>query len=106
MAAVIRRSPYELKKVYRKRKYSATKAADNVASEIIGVCLYDSMRKFGRKKVAEFDSTATEPEKTAEKIIDTFRRRRELSVGKVDWLSLIVANSDMKEFFEYRKVRC
>jgi adenylate kinase len=103
MIAVIRRSPYELKKVYKKRGYSTQKMTENLSSEIIGVCLYDAIKKFGKKKVAEFDNTATKPKDIADKIISTFKGKSKYSVGKIDWLSLIVANNDMQEFFEYQQ---
>jgi adenylate kinase len=101
MIAVIRRSPYELKSVYKKRGYDAQKMTENLSSEIIDVCLYDVIKKFGKKKVAEFDNTATKSKNTADKIISTFKGKTKYGVGKIDWLSLIVANNDMQEFFEY-----
>lgn len=102
MVAVIRRSPYELKRVYKKRGYDAQKTTENLSSEIIGVCLYDAIKKFGSDKVAEFDSTAVKPTVTADKITKAFKGKSKYDVGKVDWLSLIVANDDMQKFFEYK----
>lgn len=58
MVAVLRRSPYELEKTLEERGYSADKARENVASEILGTALYDSLKTFSRRKVAEFDTTA------------------------------------------------
>lgn len=101
MVAVIRRSPYELKDVYKRRGYNAKKSIDNLSSEIIGVCLYDAIKKFGEKKIAEFDTTGVKPVVTANKIADAFKGKVKYSIGKVDWLSLIVTNNDMQKFFEY-----
>jgi adenylate kinase len=103
MVAVIRRSPYELERVYKKRGYNARKRADNLESEIIGVCLYDAIKKFGKNKVAEFDNTTMKPEVVADKIINAFKGKTGYVLGKVDWLSLIAANNDMQRFFEYKK---
>lgn len=101
LVAVIRRSPYELKKVYAKRGYDREKIMDNVSSEVIGICLYDSIKRFGEGRVAEFDSTGKKPEKLTGEIISVINRELEGSVGKVDWLSLIVKNNDLQRFFEY-----
>ncbi len=101
LVIVLRRSPYELKKVYAKRKYSEEKAGDNISSEIIGVCLYDAIKKFGRDKVAEIDSTAKKPEKVVNEIISILEGKSKRSIGKVDWLDLIVKNDDMQKFFVY-----
>ncbi|MFQ5970505.1 MAG: adenylate kinase family protein, partial [Nitrososphaerales archaeon] len=45
LVAVIRYSPYELKKVYAKRGYDQQKIMDNVSSEVIGICLYDAIKR-------------------------------------------------------------
>ena len=102
LVVVLRRSPYELKKVYAKRGYNEQKALDNISSEIIGVCLYDAVRRFGRDKVAEVDSTAKKAGKVASEIISICKSMSKRSVGKVDWLSLIVKNGDLQKFFAYR----
>lgn len=103
MVAVIRRSPYELTSVYKKRGYGAQQIASNLSSEIIGVCMYDAVKKFGKNKVAEFNNTALKPETTADKIINTFKGKTKFVIGKFDWLSLIIENNDMWKFFEYKK---
>jgi len=102
LVIVLRRSPYELKKVYAKRGYSEQKAIDNISSEIIGVCLYDAVKKFGKDKVAEVDSTTKKAERVTDEIISIFKRKSKRLVGKVDWLSLIVKNDDLQKFFVYR----
>ena len=101
LVIVLRRSPYELEKVYAKRGYNEQKAIDNISSEIIGVCMYDAIKKFGKDKVAEVDTTAKKAEKVASEIISIFKGRSTHSVGKVDWLSLIVKNDDLQKFFVY-----
>jgi adenylate kinase len=102
MVAVIRRSPYELKKVYKKRGYSAKKVRENLESEIIGICLYDAVKKFGKNKVVEFDNTAAKATVTADRIVKAYEGKAKYLVGKIDWLSLIVANNDMQKFFDYK----
>ena len=101
LVAVIRRSPYELKKVYAKRGYDQQKVMDNVSSEVIGICFYDTIKRFGERKVAEFDSTGKKSEKVASEIISVFNGEVKSPVSKVDWLSLIVKNNDLQRFFEY-----
>jgi len=101
LVIVLRRSPYELEKVYTKRGYNEQKVIDNISSEIIGVCLYDSIKKFGRNKIAEVDGTGKKADKVVDQIISAFKGKSKRSVGKVDWLSLIVKNDDLQKFFEY-----
>jgi adenylate kinase len=99
MVAVLRRSPYELEKTLEKRGYSAEKVGENLASEILGVSLYDSLKTFGRRKVAEFDTTGKTPDQTASEIMRGLRKKPEPAV--IDWLALVSERGDMQKFFEY-----
>ena len=99
LVAVLRRSPYELEKALKKRGYSVDKVRENVASEILGTSLYDSLQTFGKRKVAEFDTTSKNPEHTADEIIAALHKKPEL-VG-LDWLLLVSEKNDIQKFFEY-----
>jgi adenylate kinase len=99
LVAVLRRSPYELEKTLKKRGYRVEKVRENLASEILGTSLYDSLKTFGKRKVAEFDTTGKKPEQTADEIIAALHKRPKL-VG-IDWLILVSEKGDMQKFFEY-----
>ena len=87
MVAVLRRSPYELEKTLEKRRYSKSKIKENVAVEILGVSFYDSLKTFGSRKVAEFDTTDKTPEKTARySVIPSYSRFYERDSGTADRL--------------------
>jgi adenylate kinase len=103
MVAVLRRSPYELEKTLEERGYSADKARENVASEILGTALYDSLKTFSRSKVAEIDTTGKRPNETAEEILAALQKKprsKPTSLG-IDWLSLVSEKDDMRRFFKY-----
>lgn len=99
MVAVLRRSPYELEKTLENRGYSADKIRENLASEILGVSLYDSVKTFGRRKVVEFDTTGKTPDQTANEIMRALKRKPK-SAG-IDWLAVVSEQGDMQKFFEY-----
>lgn len=103
MVAVLRRSPYELEKTLKKRGYSADKVRENVASEILGTSLYDSMKTFGKRKVAEFDTTGKTPKETADEILAALQKKSKSKsklIG-IDWLNLVSEKGDMRRFFKY-----
>ncbi len=103
MVAVLRRSPYELEKTLEDRGYSVDKVRENVASEILGTALYDSLKTFSRRKVAEFDTTDKSPNETAEEILVALQKKPRLkpvNLG-IDWLNLVSENGDMQRFFKY-----
>ncbi|HEX2014440.1 MAG TPA: adenylate kinase family protein [Nitrososphaera sp.] len=101
VAAVLRRSPYELEKTLEKRGYEYAKVRENVSSEILGVSLYDSIKTFGKAKVAEFDTTGETPLQTANAIISVLLRKSPRRSGTVDWLALVSERDDIQKFFEY-----
>lgn len=99
MVAVLRRSPYELEKTLEKREYNDGKIRENLASEILGVSLYDSVKTFGRRKVVEFDTTGKAPEQTANEITRALRKKPK--TAGIDWLAVVSEQGDMQKFFEY-----
>ena len=99
--AVLRRSPYELIRTFEQRNYSIHKIRENVASEIIGVCLYDSLQTFGKEKIAELDTTSKRPEDIATQIILALNQKSPKKIGTVDWLSLVHQKGDLRKFLEY-----
>ena len=96
---VLRKNPYQLIPVYKKRKYSSSKIADNVGSEILGVTAFDSIKKFGKSKTYQIDTTAKTPLKIIRIIEKIFEGKFE--GDKVDWLSLVSEKKDLKKFFSY-----
>jgi adenylate kinase len=105
LVAVLRRSPYELEKTLKKRRYSVDKVRENVASEILGTSLYDSLKTFGKGKVAEFDTTGKSPEETADEILTALQKRPKSrpkpKLLGIDWLTLVSEEGDMRRFFKY-----
>lgn len=103
LVAVLRRSPYELEKTLKKRGYSVDKVRENVASEILGTSLYDSLKTFDKRKVAEFDTTGKTPKETADEILAVLQKKpksKSKLIG-IDWLNLVSEKGDMRRFFKY-----
>ncbi len=103
LVAVLRRSPYELEKTLKKRGYSVDKVKENVASEILGTSLYDSLKTFGKRKVAEFDTTNKTPQATADEILASLQKKPKSrsKLLSIDWLMLVSEKGDMHRFFKY-----
>jgi adenylate kinase len=107
LVAVLRRSPYELEKTLKKRGYSVDKVRENVASEILGTLLYDSLKTFGKGKVAEFDTTGKSPEETADEMLTALQKntrskpKPKPNLLGIDWLMLVSEKGDMRRFFKY-----
>jgi adenylate kinase len=96
-AIVLRKNPYKLIPIYKKRNYSKKKLVENVGSEILGVTAYDTIKRFGANKVYQLDTTNISVKKTVNKIRLAFKKR--FKGDRVDWLELVAKNNDLGRFF-------
>ncbi len=96
---ILRKSPYKLISVYKKRKYPTEKIKENLESEILGIIAHDAIKKFGKSKTYQIDSTSDSVSKTTKKIRDILDKK--IKSDKVDWLSHISEKNDLRKFFSY-----
>jgi len=101
LVAVLRRSPYQLAKIFRQRKYTPMKMKENIAAEVLGITLYDSVETFGKARVAELDATGKTPEDIAKDIVSKLKKKSRKQIGVIDWLSLVYEKGDAQKFLEY-----
>ncbi len=97
----LRRSPYELSRIFEERKYSDRKIKENIASEILDICLYDAVMTFGKDKITEFDTTGKRPQEITNKILLSLYKPSTRRLGTVDWLTPIYQKGDINKFMEY-----
>jgi adenylate kinase len=96
---ILRRSPYELKKIYELRSYSKKKIYDNIVSEILGIISYDFLKKFNKKDISEIEINENVlPCVSAQKIIDMYANKNLREFGIIDWLPLIQSDPQMVKF--------
>lgn len=100
IAFVLRRNPEELKHILESRNYSERKVAENLAAEILDVCLHDAVNRFGIKKVCEVDVTSRDAENVAREILDVLNGLRECRIGIVDWLSKLETEGKLEEYLK------
>lgn len=100
VAVVLRKNPYSLSSIYKKRKYSYEKSIENLGSEILGVTLYDAINEFGPDKTFQIDTTLKSVSTVVKKIESLFTKHI-FQEDEVDWLSLISEKNDLRRFFPY-----
>lgn len=96
---ILRKNPYELIKIYEKRKYQNPKIKENSGSEVLGVIANDSITSFGKEKSFEVDATDKTPEVILKRIQDIINNQENGDI--VDWLKLIEEKNEMNKFFDY-----
>ena len=100
LAIVLRKSPYKLIPIYKKRKYSKQKTIENLGSEILGITFYDALKKFGPSKIHQIDTSLSSVSKVVKRIEMLFEKGK-FQEDQVDWLGLISKKQDLKRFFPY-----
>jgi adenylate kinase len=83
---VLRRDPVELRKLMEQAGFPNKKLSENLASEILDVCLVDALNIVGQRKVCEVNVTGKNVEATAHEILLLLDNPHDCRVGIVDWL--------------------
>ena len=96
---VLRKNPYKLLDIYKKRGYTEKKMKDNLGSEILGIITNDAINNFGREKTFQVDTSDHTPKELAVRIYDIYCGKD--NGDNIDWLQLIQEKNDLKKFFDY-----
>jgi adenylate kinase len=97
---VLRRHPEELKKLMEKRCFKERKIRENLAAEILDVCLYDAIKAVGFDKVCELDVTGKANGEVVSHIVAILDERKPCTVGVVDWLRKLEQEKRLDEFLK------
>ncbi|MDH5770654.1 MAG: adenylate kinase family protein [Candidatus Bathyarchaeota archaeon] len=98
---VLRKDPDTLKADLKRKGFKGQKVSENVAAEILGLCLSDTVDAYGLKKVCEIDTTSKRVVSIIEEIMLVLDGEEKPSVGKVDWLSKLEKEGRLEKFMEY-----
>ncbi|MDI6690553.1 MAG: adenylate kinase family protein [Candidatus Bathyarchaeota archaeon] len=97
---VLRRDPVELKGFMEKAGFSGRKLWENLASEILDVCLVDALKVHGKEKVCELDVTGKNVEEVVNEILNILMKREKCRVGIVDWLGKLESEGLLDDFLK------
>ena len=99
-AFVLRRDPDDLRVKLEERGFKERKVLENVASEILDVCLISAVKEYGAELVDEIDVTHMSVEEVVEEALGVLRGRKEAKVGKVDWLGRLEEDGRLRKFLD------
>ena len=85
---VLRRDPRELKQFMEKCGYTGSKMWENLAAEIIDVCLSEAL-ELQVGKVCELNVTGRSVDEIVGEILDVLEKRKGCFFGIVDWLGML-----------------
>lgn len=97
---VLRRNPEELKPILEARGWNGIKLWENLACEVLDVCLTDAIKACGEDKVCEIDVTGRSTEDIVTEISQIIKDKRRCFVGAVDWLTYLELQGRLDEFLK------
>lgn len=97
---VLRRDPAELRSFMEHSGFSGRKLWENLASEILDVCLVDAIEVYGVGKVCELNVTGKSRENVVNEILGVINGHVKCRVGIVDWLGKLESEGLLNEYLK------
>lgn len=97
---VLRRNPVELRKFMENCGFRDAKLWENLASEILDVCLVETLREHKKEKVCELDITGKTVETVTHEIRAILDNRKKCFVGCIDWLGMLEKEGIIDEYLK------
>jgi adenylate kinase len=97
---VLRRNPVQLREFMVKCGLKDQKLWENLASEILDVCLVEALREQEHKKVCELDVTGKPTETVAEEILAVLDGHKKCSAGTLNWLEMLEREGKLDEYLK------
>lgn len=97
---VLRRDPVELRKLMEQSGFSEKKLHENLASEILDVCLVDALNVVGQRRVCEVNTTGKSVEDIAHETLLLLDNPGNCQVGIVDWLGKLEAEGLLDDYLK------
>jgi adenylate kinase len=98
---VFRRNPVELRRFMEKCGFHGPKLWENLASEILDVCLFEALREHKKEKVCEVDVTGKTVGSVVTEVLAVLERRKKCRVGCVDWLGMLEAQGVLDDYLKF-----
>jgi adenylate kinase len=97
---VLRRDPIELRKQMENRTFPEPKIIENLASEILDVCLVDALNAGHAGKTCELDATGKSTEQIVNAMLEALADPSKCCVGVVDWLGKLESEGRLDEYLK------
>ena len=95
---VLRRNPKELREFMVKCGFKNQKLWENLASEILDVCLVEALREQNEEKVCEVDVTEKTTGEVVGDVLAILESRKKCRSGGIDWLGMLEQEGKVEEY--------
>ena len=97
---VLRRDPRELRIFMERSGFSEPKLFENLAAEILDVCLVEALREHPKVKVCEIDITGKTMEQALIDVLAVIHDHQKCRVGCVDWLGTLESEGVLDDYLK------
>ena len=97
---VLRRNPVEMRAFMEKSCFSGAKLWENLAAEILDVCLVEALREHEAERICELDITGKTAENVVAEIMEVLNGRKKCRVGCVDWLGMLETQGVLDDYLK------
>jgi adenylate kinase len=95
---VLRRDPDELRAVLRTRGFKEGKVAENVAAEVLDVCLVAALDIYGEQHICEVDVSGRTVGEVVSELVAIIEGQKDCRFGVVDWMTKLETAGRLDEF--------
>jgi len=95
---VLRRNPVELRAFMEQNGFQGLKLWENLASEILDVCLVEALHRHGKEKTCELDVTGKTLTDVAGEVMAILDNRKKCHAGGIDWLGMLEREGVLNEY--------
>ncbi|MCX8150256.1 MAG: adenylate kinase family protein [Candidatus Bathyarchaeota archaeon] len=97
---VLRRNPQQLRTLMQERGFSQSKQDENIAAEILDVCLVEALRTQPKERVCELDVTEKNVEEVVKEMLLILDGKNKGNIGIVDWLGTLEREGKLSEYLK------
>ena len=97
---VLRRNPIELHSFMTKCGFSGQKLWENLASEILDICLVEALQEQGKERVCELDVTEKTIEEVTTDVLAILEGKKKCRAGGIDWLGMLEKEGKLGEYLK------
>jgi adenylate kinase len=97
---VLRRNPVQLREFMLRNGFNEAKLRENLASEILDVCLVEALQEQEEAKVCELDVTDKPVQEDVEEVMAILENRKKCRAGGIDWLGILEAQGVLDQYLK------
>ena len=84
----------------KRRGYNQAKQDENLAAEILDVCLVEALQKQEKQKICELDTTGKTADETLNEVLAVLNGKKQCYVGTVNWMGLLEREGKLDEYLK------